>query len=95
MFIKHTKLDNKIFTSECKPKCPNSTKETWTAAQTSPAQYKTFGGFWPGFPETNIAKGQMWHSSDNIQSRGLTVTFEYPVIISRFLGMKIFFELLK
>ena len=53
-----------------------------------PATYKTFGGHWPGYPESNLKTGKMWHSKQRGESspRGVVVTFEKEINLKRFIG---------
>ena len=61
--------------------------KTWDSSQTSPAVFNTYGGeFNHDFSESNIAKGQTWISSNYWSPRGVAVTFDSTVTITRFLG---------
>ena len=79
---KQSKIDEKLADLE------NGNKKnlTWTTADTSPATYTTYGGIWQGYPESNMKIGKMWHSKNDFDPRGVIVTFEYNVTITKFIG---------
>ena len=61
-------------------------KKTWTSAQTSPATLETYGRVYGGiYTAANLKnKGGYWISADNYGARGITVTFDREVKVTRF-----------
>ena len=66
------------------------TSGTWTSAETSPAKYEVYGGTWPntaGISANGLDnRDDMWHSAIVSGDRGVKVTFEESVNITRFEG---------
>ena len=64
--------------------------KTWDSSQssaTSPAVFNTYGGdYRSDFSGSNIAKGKTWISSNYWSPRGVAVTFDSTVTITKFLG---------
>ena len=63
---------------------------TWTSAETSPAKYEVYGGTgWTheGWTSSGLDnRDDMWHSATDSGDRGVKVTFEESVNITRFEG---------
>ena len=60
---------------------------TWTSAQTSPATFEVYGGTYSGSSADYLkTEANHWHSSGHTGDRGVKVTFNDFVTISRFEG---------
>ena len=71
--------------SQCQKQPTHGPVKTWNSGQTQPATYAVYGGSHVAGPSRNLASktGATWHSAMTSGARGVTITFENEVRVSK------------